>query len=338
MSGIYKIRCVKNGKEYIGSTKNRLEDRKADHWTDMKRGKHRNRLLQAAWDVYGEEAFEWEVLLECEEKDLLVEEDRLMREYGTMAPNGFNLKEAERQIMSEDTRRKMSESKMGEKNSFWGKKHSVETVEKIKERCKQLRHTEESKKKMREYWDTSKWSEERLLAFRNSRREAYEKKPEEEKKKMVEKWKASIESWTPEYREEVRKKRSEKATGRKHTEESKKKMSEKKKGHTHNDEAKEKMRQAAIEREAKRREKRKEQEVMGIDTKQTYSEDRKRAAREGLLRHNEEKRRAAEAALALEESFLRGDQLESTTGDVQVLNRTAPTEPILGDFEATESH
>jgi hypothetical protein len=92
-------------------------------------------MLQAAWNKWGEESFEWRILLECEESQLLVEEDRFIVEMGTMAPVGFNLKSAERQTMSDETRRKMSESKKGEKNNFWGKKHNPETLQTLRDKC-----------------------------------------------------------------------------------------------------------------------------------------------------------------------------------------------------------
>ena len=57
--------------------------------------------------------------------------------------------------VSEETRKKLSESKIGEKNSFYGKKHTAETIEKIKEKCRSIppvygyKHTDEAKDKLR---------------------------------------------------------------------------------------------------------------------------------------------------------------------------------------------
>jgi group I intron endonuclease len=135
MPGIYRITCEGNKKQYIGSTKNSFEKRKGNHWTALRRGKHRNPVLQAAWNKYGEEAFSWHVILECDESVLLQEEDRLMRLHNTLSPNGFNLKEAERPVITDETRAKMSASKMGEKNSFYGKKHTPEVLQILKEKC-----------------------------------------------------------------------------------------------------------------------------------------------------------------------------------------------------------
>jgi hypothetical protein len=38
--------------------------------------------------------------------------------------------------LSDETKRKMSENRKGEKNGFYGKKHSQETIDKIKVKCK----------------------------------------------------------------------------------------------------------------------------------------------------------------------------------------------------------
>jgi group I intron endonuclease len=149
MSGIYMITCEGNKKKYIGSTKNSFEQRKGNHWTSLRRGEHRNPSLQAAWDKYGEEAFSWQVLLMCQESDLLKEEDRLMKLHNTLSPNGFNLKEAERPIITEETRAKMSASKMGDKNNFYGKTHTPEVIQVLKEKCGHVM-TEEMKAKISE--------------------------------------------------------------------------------------------------------------------------------------------------------------------------------------------
>jgi len=149
MSGIYRITCESNKKQYIGSTKNSFEQRKGNHWTSLQRGDHRNPSLQASWNKYGEESFSWEILLNCDESMLLAEEDRLIEKYNTMSPHGFNLKGAERIVISEETRQRMSESKMGEKNNFYGKKHSPETLKVLREKCGH-EMTDEMKKKQSE--------------------------------------------------------------------------------------------------------------------------------------------------------------------------------------------
>jgi group I intron endonuclease len=54
--GIYKIINVINNKFYVGSAVN-LKRRKTRHFSELRKNKHNNRHLQAAWNKYGEQAF-----------------------------------------------------------------------------------------------------------------------------------------------------------------------------------------------------------------------------------------------------------------------------------------
>ncbi len=65
VSGIYVIRNKTNGKIYIGSSKN-IRRRMHEHRSELRRGIHDNDHLQKAWRKYGEDAFEFEVLEQCE--------------------------------------------------------------------------------------------------------------------------------------------------------------------------------------------------------------------------------------------------------------------------------
>ena len=58
-STIYAIRCIKNGKVYIGRTQN-FEQRIRQHWLDLQRGfkgKMRDPSFQDDFYIYGEEGF-----------------------------------------------------------------------------------------------------------------------------------------------------------------------------------------------------------------------------------------------------------------------------------------
>jgi group I intron endonuclease len=72
-SGVYVIRNTVNGKVYVGSSWN-VGGRCSQHRTDLRGGKHTSRHLQAAWNRYGESAFEFEVLQRCAESDVFVAE------------------------------------------------------------------------------------------------------------------------------------------------------------------------------------------------------------------------------------------------------------------------
>ena len=73
MSGIYKILNKSNNKCYIGSTIN-FNDRRNLHFSKLKRGKHHSIILQRAYDKYGIDNFEFIILEECENDNLLERE------------------------------------------------------------------------------------------------------------------------------------------------------------------------------------------------------------------------------------------------------------------------
>jgi group I intron endonuclease len=69
--GVYMIRNMRNGKKYIGSTKNAVS-RKLEHFKDLSAGKHHSTYLQNAWDAEkNPSTFSFIIFIFCEEKDLL---------------------------------------------------------------------------------------------------------------------------------------------------------------------------------------------------------------------------------------------------------------------------
>lgn len=77
--GIYKIVNTLNDHFYIGSAVN-LTRRKARHFSELRNKRHNNRVLQAAWEKYGESAFVFVVVELVADKNLLyVAEDRWLK-------------------------------------------------------------------------------------------------------------------------------------------------------------------------------------------------------------------------------------------------------------------
>lgn len=68
-SGIYKIRCIRNGQCYVGSSKC-IPRRWVEHRRLLRRGVSVCVYLQNAWTKYGEATFEFSVLEECAIADL----------------------------------------------------------------------------------------------------------------------------------------------------------------------------------------------------------------------------------------------------------------------------
>lgn len=58
---IYSIRCLVNGRVYVGSTVDWSKRERKHRW-HLKQGKHHSRHLQRAWDKHGPDAFEWCIL------------------------------------------------------------------------------------------------------------------------------------------------------------------------------------------------------------------------------------------------------------------------------------
>lgn len=82
MKAIYKILNKKSGKFYIGRTVN-FKQRMYSHLSCLKKNKHGNFPLQAAWNKYFPEDFEFIILKEVfNNEDLFIEEQKILDELG----------------------------------------------------------------------------------------------------------------------------------------------------------------------------------------------------------------------------------------------------------------
>lgn len=61
LSGVYRITCLANNKNYIGSSDNIMRRLKT-HERELNEGSHNNRRLQHDYDKYGSEFFEFRVV------------------------------------------------------------------------------------------------------------------------------------------------------------------------------------------------------------------------------------------------------------------------------------
>ena len=147
MIGIYKITSPSN-KVYIGSSKN-IEKRIQYYYTPSCKNQIKlyNSIKKYGWDSH-----EFEILEECSFEDLYKRERYYGELFNVLGENGLNLmlpKDDENKVgISEETRKKMSESKKGEKGSFYGKKHTEENKQKQRERQLGRKHTEEHRRKV----------------------------------------------------------------------------------------------------------------------------------------------------------------------------------------------
>jgi group I intron endonuclease len=143
MGWLYRIKHKIYKKAYIGQTIRPIQDRLEEH----RKGKSKKcRLIYRAIQKYGWEDFDidW---YECPDADLNDHEEFLVEVLETLTPNGYNLKEGggargkpseeTREIMkkpkSKEHNQKNREAHLGEKNPFYGKKHTEETKQKNRE-------------------------------------------------------------------------------------------------------------------------------------------------------------------------------------------------------------
>lgn len=124
---IYKIQNKINNKVYIGQTTRTLNERKREH---ISKGNNGYFFIQKAIKKYGEDNFEWSVICNCNDrKELNKMEKYYIKEYDSYR-NGYNMTlggDGHKSPHSEETKNKIR----GNKN-FLGKKHSPETIERIR--------------------------------------------------------------------------------------------------------------------------------------------------------------------------------------------------------------
>ena len=150
--GIYKIVNKTNNKIYVGSATD-LKRRWREHKYKLRKGIHSNKHLLSAWNKYGEESFEFEIIEEHESLDkdyLLLREnyyiDLLDSKVNT---NGYNIREDCRsqigykhteetkskmrgRVVSEETRKVLSEYAKKQDPYWKGKKRDPALMEKMR--------------------------------------------------------------------------------------------------------------------------------------------------------------------------------------------------------------
>lgn len=168
-SGVYVIKNTENGKFYIGSSAH-VERRWRGHRSYLRRNVHDNDYLQNAWNKYGEDVFEFDIIVECGRDDLLwIEQvhldryrnDKILYNINTRVDRVEMTVETREKIrraavgreISEETRKKLSRAgkgqirsqefkerlrrtRQGSGNSFWGHTHTEEAKERIRVACR----------------------------------------------------------------------------------------------------------------------------------------------------------------------------------------------------------
>lgn len=79
LSCVYLIRCS-DGRVYVGATSD-FAVRRNKHLSDLRLGRHDNKPLQHAWELFGESAFEIFPWVKCSVEDLAVVEQRVLDQW-----------------------------------------------------------------------------------------------------------------------------------------------------------------------------------------------------------------------------------------------------------------
>jgi len=151
---IYKATNKINGKVYVGQTIRGLSDRKYNHLLESKLRRY-NSIFHRAIKKYKPINFEWEVLEYCDSKEELNEmEFHYIKQYNSFVPNGYNLTLGGEGScgfkVSDKTKKKISNSLRGNKSYWYGKKHSKDTIDKIKKARRNYVFTEAHRKNISE--------------------------------------------------------------------------------------------------------------------------------------------------------------------------------------------
>ncbi|WP_170932616.1 NUMOD3 domain-containing DNA-binding protein [Desulfosporosinus sp. FKB] len=147
--GIYKITQLSTGRIYIGQTKYRFIERYWHHVWKLKHNSHDNKYLQNVWNKYGENDFEFEVVhILKKDEDLNELEIMYIKTYDTYN-NGFNLTiggDGKRECPMSEEAKKI----VGEKNRIHnlGRRHSEETKRKMRESSPHRKMTREHAKRI----------------------------------------------------------------------------------------------------------------------------------------------------------------------------------------------
>ncbi|EJQ48276.1 GIY-YIG nuclease [Bacillus wiedmannii] len=197
--GIYLIINKENRKFYIGSSNN-FKVRFKTHRNQLNANRHHSKHLQAAWNLYGENKFEFKGIIELpDDKNILhkIEQSLLSQYYGKQyCYNGHPIARGgalsgEKNHMygkthSKEVKKFLSEINTGPNNYWYDKPQHMENMRsKITKRFHGRKHTDETKEKMSRSRKGKKHTKETCMKISKAQKNQYNSGREKQKKPIV---------------------------------------------------------------------------------------------------------------------------------------------------------
>lgn len=136
MYKIYKIENKINGKIYIGQTSKKFETRLKEHINLSNKEYERKPIFHKALKLHGIENFKYDIIDTCDTREKANElEEKYIKFFNSLMPNGYNMTKGGQhtKINKEKISKALKGKFVGVNNPYYGKKHSLEIREKMKQ-------------------------------------------------------------------------------------------------------------------------------------------------------------------------------------------------------------
>lgn len=191
---IYQIKNKINGKSYIGQTIKDPQERWKKHISISKKEGHKDTsYIHKALRKDGVENFEFKVIDNATNRDELDRKEQLhIKELNTLVPNGYNISSGGQfaKEIDELTRKKISDSKKGERNPNWHKVFTDEEREAHRQmmikRYSDPMEIEKQRKRSKEMWKRPEYREKMIKIIRGNVTEDFKDKVRKASLKMWE--------------------------------------------------------------------------------------------------------------------------------------------------------